>query len=79
MKIHVEYFAALRESAGRSAEELETAPTTALQLYESLALRYGFALQPAQIKVAINAAFAPFDTPLQPGDTVVFIPPIAGG
>ena len=29
--------------------------------------------------VVINDAFQPWDTPLKPGDNVVFIPPVAGG
>jgi molybdopterin converting factor small subunit len=31
------------------------------------------------LKVAVNADFADWSRPLQAGDAVVFIPPVAGG
>ncbi|MDP7399502.1 MAG: MoaD/ThiS family protein, partial [Lentisphaeria bacterium] len=31
------------------------------------------------LKVAINDAFCDWGTPLQTGDAIVFIPPVAGG
>ena len=34
---------------------------------------------PQQLKVALNAEFSDWQTPLKHGDTVVFIPPVAGG
>ena len=34
---------------------------------------------PAQLKVALNSEFSDWQTPLKHGDTVVFIPPVAGG
>jgi molybdopterin converting factor small subunit len=32
-----------------------------------------------QLKVALNSEFSDWQTPLRHGDTVVFIPPVAGG
>ena len=45
--------------------------------FENVGLRYG--LGPEVLRVAINAEFADWSTPLADGDAVVFIPPVAGG
>jgi molybdopterin converting factor subunit 1 len=78
-RIRVEYFALLRERAGVNEETLETDATTPSQLYAQLAQRHGFDLDPAHLKVAINAQFRDWSAPLRDGDAVVFIPPVAGG
>lgn len=77
-RIHIEYFAILREHVGRDAEECRTSATTAAELYSELDQRYGFP-QMGRLKVAINDEFRDWDTPLAEGDRVVFIPPVAGG
>lgn len=75
----VQYFALLREQAGRREERLESAARTARELYTELAARYPFTLAPEVLRVAINGEFAEWSTPLAAGDAVVFIPPVAGG
>ncbi len=77
--IRVQYFALFREQAGRSEESLQTAAATPAQLYNELQARHPFKLAPEQLKVAINSDFADWNAPLHDGDTVVFIPPVAGG
>ena len=77
-RIHIEYFAILREHVGRDAEECQTRAATAGELYRELDQRYGFP-QMGRLKVAINDEFRDWDTPLTEGDRVVFIPPVAGG
>lgn len=79
MKLRVQYFALMREQAGRSEETLETAATTPAELYGELATRYGFTLAREQLKVAVNSEFSEWSRPLAAGDDVVFIPPVAGG
>lgn len=76
--VRIEYFAILREHAGRPREELATAATTLRELYAEVHERYGF---PAlgQVKVAVNDEFRDWGTALREGDLVVFIPPVAGG
>lgn len=78
-RVQVRYFALLREQAGRSAEELETSAATALELYQELRRRRGLALDPARLRVAVNDEFGDWDTRLAEGDTVAFLPPVAGG
>jgi molybdopterin converting factor subunit 1 len=79
MNLRVQYFALLREQAGRSEERLTTAATTPAALYAELRSRYPFTLLSEQLKVAVNAEFADWNAPLHDGDDVVFIPPVAGG
>jgi MoaD family protein len=77
-RIRVEYFAILREHAGRSAEEIDTPAATAAELFSELDARYRFP-RLASLKVAINDEFRDWDSAIADGDSVVFIPPVAGG
>ena len=78
-RLSVRYFAVLREQAGCSAEELETQATTPRELYEELRRRRGLTLAPEFLRVAVNDEFGDWRSPLANGDTVVFLPPVAGG
>jgi molybdopterin converting factor small subunit len=78
-RVRVPYFAMLREQAQRDEELVETAAGTPAALYDELAGRHGFTLPAAHVKVALNGEIAPWDTPLQDGSRLVFIPPFAGG
>ena len=78
-RLHVQYFALMREQAGRSEEILETAARTPADLYGELTARYEFTLAREQLKVAVNSEFSEWSRPLAAGDEVVFIPPVAGG
>lgn len=78
-KIRVQYFALLREQAGRSDESLVTAARTPRELYDELKARYPFTLGADMLRVAVNTEFGDWSQPLSDGDAVVFIPPVAGG
>jgi molybdopterin-guanine dinucleotide biosynthesis protein A len=78
-RVTVQYFALLREQAGRATESLETTARTPRELYAELAGRYPFTLDPAVLRVAINSEFGEWGAPLADGDAIVFIPPVAGG
>jgi molybdopterin converting factor subunit 1 len=78
-EIEVQYFAVLRERAGRSRETVTTAATTPAQLFDELVVRHAFGLPRAMLRVAVNEEFADWSRPLAAGDRVVFIPPVAGG
>ena len=76
--IQVQYFAILRERAGIANESIETNAATAEALYRELEVRHRF--PPLRsLKVAINDEFRDWQAPLADGDSVVFIPPVAGG
>ena len=79
MNINIRYFAILREQTGKNAESLATSAGTPAALFDELKARYPFTLGAQQLKVAINAEFRDWHTPLKDGDSVVFIPPVAGG
>lgn len=78
VQIRIEYFAILREHVGCAREALSTPATTVAELYAELDKRHAF---PAvgRMKVAVNDEFCDWSTPLRDGDSVVFIPPVAGG
>ena len=78
-RVNLQYYALLREQAGRRSETLDTAAETPAALYEELAERHGFRLPASQLRVAVNASFSDWERRLQDGDEVVFIPPVAGG
>jgi molybdopterin-guanine dinucleotide biosynthesis protein A len=79
MQLKIQYYALMREQAGRSEETLETSSATPADLYGELTARYGFTLAREQLKVAVNSEFSDWSRPLAAGDAVVFIPPVAGG
>jgi molybdopterin-guanine dinucleotide biosynthesis protein A len=78
-RISVQYYALLREQAGRREETRLTAARTPRELYAELGKCYPFTLAPEVLRVAINTEFRDWSTPLAEGDAVVFIPPVAGG
>jgi len=78
-QIRVQYYALLREQAGRREEALTTTAPTPRELYAELAGRYPFSLTANLLRVAINNEFGDWSAPLKDGDAVVFMPPVAGG
>lgn len=81
MKIRVLFFATYRELLGRGEEHL-TLPegSKVWDLLERLREAGGpFSHLPATPVMAVNRAFASLDTPLEDGDEVALIPPVAGG
>jgi molybdopterin converting factor subunit 1 len=78
-KIHVRFFAVLREQAGCSALEVSTAAKTPAELYAELQTKHALTFPVSLLRVSINERYAEMSTPLAAGDRVVFIPPVAGG
>lgn len=79
MQLKIQYYALMREQAGRSEETVETKAGNPADLYAELVARYGFTLPREQLKVAVNSEFSDWSRKLAAGDAVVFIPPVAGG
>ncbi|MET0292863.1 MAG: NTP transferase domain-containing protein [Steroidobacteraceae bacterium] len=77
--LRIQYFALLREQAGRGEESVESAAANPRELLAELTARHRFTLPAELLKVAVNGDFAAWDRPLKAGDAVVFIPPVAGG
>ncbi len=78
-QLHIKFFAALREQAGVSELDVTTGARTPAELYAELTATRGLTLPASLLRVAINDRYAAMDAALQPGDRVVFIPPVAGG
>jgi sulfur-carrier protein len=77
--VTLQYFAQLREQAGAGGEQVSTDAGSLRELYAELGARHGFSLPADALKVAVNAQFSDWSRPLRDGDTIVFIPPVAGG
>jgi MoaD family protein len=79
INVTLHYYAQLREQARTSGEQLGTSASSLRDLYDELRARHGFTLAVEALKVAVNGRFSEWDVALRDGDTVVFIPPVAGG
>jgi molybdopterin-guanine dinucleotide biosynthesis protein A len=77
--LQIQYFALLREQAGRNSETVSSRARDARELYAELRARHGLLLEPEQLRVAVNEEFADWSQALRDGDSVVFLPPVAGG
>ena len=78
-KVLIQYFAVLREEAGVPEEEIWTSASTVEELFEELRERHGFALDRARLRLVVNEEFRDWSHEVSEGDTIVFIPPVAGG
>src|SRR5690606_6196462 len=56
--LRIQYYAILREQAGRSEETLDTTAGTPAELYDELRRRHPFQLTASQLKVALNSEFS---------------------
>jgi len=83
MKIHIKYFASIREAIGRSGEEWETAAATLAQLRVELLARggaYAEVLAPGSaVRMALNQVMVDEAAALADGAEVAFFPPVTGG
>ncbi len=77
--IHIQYYALLREERKKSSEKVLTQAKTVEELYQELRAKYHFKLTTDVLKVAVNDEFADWNMKLKDKDTVIFIPPVAGG
>ena len=80
VNITVRYFALLKDLAGQSEESLLiNHGMTAAEVYLRLAGKYDFPLALTDLRFAVNDEFTSGSHPMQSGDLLVFIPPVAGG
>jgi len=77
--VEIRYFAILREERGLNRETIQTEAETLEELFQELKSRHGFSLAVESLNVSVNEEFKPWHTPLKERDSVVFIPPVAGG
>jgi sulfur-carrier protein len=81
MKIHIRYFASIREIVGQSEETLDMAEggSVAAARAELLARYSGLQAIMARCISAVNRKYVDAETALHDGDELVFIPPMGGG
>lgn len=77
--LQILYFASLAEQAGRDEENINTKIDNLSQLYQFLKTQYQFSLNESQLAVAVNHHMTDWQTGIKDGDTIAFIPPVAGG
>jgi molybdopterin synthase catalytic subunit len=80
MPVRVLYFAAAREAAGASQEELPEAPSTVRALRAALAARHpSLGRLLPRCRIAVDEEFVADDAPVPPEAEVAVVPPVAGG
>ena len=81
MQLTIRLFARLREIAGHAELAREAADNaTAHTLWETLCREFpDLAKYRTVVSCAVNQEYASFDTLLEDGDEVAFLPPVSGG
>lgn len=81
MIVRLRLFASLREALGHDEVELDLPDgATAEEAWRRLVRGHlDLAARHHTMAVAINRRYAPFETPLNDGDELVFLPPVSGG
>lgn len=83
MKIHIKYFASIRETLGQGSETLDTTALTIAALRDELIARgavYAESLARGKaVRVALNQILSDESAALVEGAEVAFFPPVTGG
>lgn len=77
--IHVRYSSLLQEQRGLNEETVQTEAENAASLFDELSKHHGFRYGCGMFKVVINDDMRSLTSLLADGDTVEFLPPLAGG
>jgi molybdopterin synthase sulfur carrier subunit len=82
MKLRLRYFASLRESLGKSHEDISTDAQTVGQLRDQLLAQGGAYLCLARgkaVRMALNQVMVEEDAAISDNAEVAFFPPVTGG
>lgn len=77
MSVKVRYFASLKDSVGRSDEQVDVSDTVTVA--EIWAMANANRLMPDNILAAVNMEYVDKEHSVQNGDEVAFFPPVTGG
>jgi len=77
--LRMQYYAAIRERAGKTGEELVSTASTLADLYDEVARRHGFSFDRSILRVVLNDTIVPWTAEIRDGDRVAFLTPFAGG
>lgn len=80
MKVHMRYFAALKEETGMEKEELELIEGSGMmELFRALRKAHPLLRDLDGLLFAVNGVRSSLDAKLKEGDLVGLIPPVSGG
>ena len=83
MKVHLRYFASIREAIGAGSETLDTDATTLAALRDELVARGGAHAEALArgraVRVSLNQTMSDESALLSDGAEVAFFPPVTGG
>jgi len=81
IRVRVLYFGQAREAAGSGGEtvSLPSRASVGTLIREATAAHKGMGVLSRSMKVAVNEEIADEGQELRDGDTVAFLPPVAGG
>ncbi|MCU0925981.1 MAG: molybdopterin converting factor subunit 1 [Hydrogenophaga sp.] len=83
MKVHLRYFASIRETIGTGSEALDTEATTLAALRDELIARGGAHAEALArgraVRVSLNQTMVDESAALKDGGEVAFFPPVTGG
>ena len=79
MKLLVQYFAQLSETAGTDAETIDSASADLGEIYATLQARHGFGFPQSALRPVCNNALVGWGHALQDNDVIAFLPPFSGG
>ena len=83
MKVHLRYFASIREAIGAGSESLDTGATTLAALRDELIARGGAHAEALArgraVRVSLNHTMSDESATLSDGAEVAFFPPVTGG
>jgi molybdopterin synthase sulfur carrier subunit len=79
VRVEVLYFASLRDAAGVGSESFDSDARDLAGVYAERQAAHGFSLPRAQLRVAVDGAFADWGDALRAGSVIAFIPPVSGG
>jgi molybdopterin synthase sulfur carrier subunit len=83
MKVHIKYFASIREAIGQGSESLDTPAPTLAALRDALIARGGayaeVLARGKAVRVALNQTLCDESSSLVEGAEVAFFPPVTGG
>ncbi len=83
MRVHIKYFASVREAMGVAGEVVDTTAATAGGLRSELMARPGAGAQALQegraVRMALNQSMCDAGASLSEGCELAFFPPVTGG
>ncbi len=81
MQVHVLFFGQLKDATGFAAHDFEASEAASLgSIWDDFAARFPrLEAHRPHVRAARNHEFAAFETRVEPGDEIAFLPPVSGG